>query len=93
MKKTEIATIILVAAISVVATYFLATALLADKIKQNRSAPTISAISNSVQQPSKEVFNSDALNPTVEVRVEQDVQGTTGSSVNVLEQPATQNGR
>lgn len=70
MKKTDIAMIILIASVSVVASYFVAKS---TPIGQTSNKPvkvqTIERISAEVQEPSPEIFNSNAINPSVEVQI------------------------
>ncbi len=70
MKRSEIATIILVAGISAVAMFALAQSLLADKVKRSATTEQTIKVSDDIEQPSKRIFNSDAINPTIEVCVE-----------------------
>ncbi|MCQ2570945.1 MAG: hypothetical protein MJ154_01710 [Candidatus Saccharibacteria bacterium] len=70
MKNTDIALIILVAAISVVASYLLGNAILGDPNDRVETLSYMDPISNSIEQPDIETFNATAaLNPTVEVYV------------------------
>jgi len=67
MKKSDIAMIILIAAISVIVAYFVAQALLGDVQNESVQVKTIDPITTEVAQPDPSVFNSNAINPTVEV--------------------------
>lgn len=70
MKNTDIALIILVAAISVVASYLLGNAILGDPNDKVETLSYMDPISNNIEQPDIETFNTTAaLNPTVEVYV------------------------
>ena len=77
MKRTEIAMIILVASLSMILTFTLAQSLLGDKIKRKASVEYTSAVSEDLVEPSKRIFNSEAINPTVEVCVESDNNNNT----------------
>lgn len=72
MKKTDIAMIILIASISVVIAYFVVGAIPG---LQDASKPvmvkTIDRYESSIDKPDSDVFNSQALNPTVEVTIGQ----------------------
>ena len=69
MKNTDIAMIILVATISVVASYFLGNAILGDPNERVETVSYMNKIDNGIQEPDIETFNPYALNPTVEVYV------------------------
>lgn len=72
MKKTDIAMIILIASISAITAYFVVGAIPG---LQNTNEPvkvkTIEEYSSTIETPSEDVFNSQALNPTVEVTIGQ----------------------
>jgi hypothetical protein len=67
MKKSDIAMIILIASISVLVAYFVAKAIVGDVQNESVKVKTTEAISTDVVQPDTTVFNSNAINPTVEV--------------------------
>ena len=67
MKKTDIATIITIALLSIGAAYLLAVTLIGQPSSTNVKVKTVEAISAEVTEPDKTVFNADAINPTVEV--------------------------
>lgn len=67
MKKTDIATLILIASLSVVAAYFIADAVLGRPSAESVKVKTVESISSEVASPDASVFNKDAINPTVEV--------------------------
>lgn len=67
MKKTDIATLILIASMSVIAAYFIADAVLGKPSDESVKVKTVEAISAEVASPDASVFNKDAINPTVEV--------------------------
>lgn len=69
MKKTDIALVILIAAISVIGAYWLGNLFLADPAESVVVVPYIEEVSATVTQPDEETFNAQALNPTVEVYV------------------------
>lgn len=74
MKKTEIATIILVASLSMMATYFIATSLINTDSTLSMSVKTTDRLPANPGdvELSKQFFHEDALNPTVEIYVESD---------------------
>lgn len=67
MKKSDIAMIILIASISVLVSYFVAKAVLGDVQNQSVKVKTADPISTNITQPDPTVFNSNAINPTVQV--------------------------
>lgn len=67
MKKTDVATIITIALLSIGAAYFLAVALIGQPSSESVKVKTVEAISTEVTDPDPTVFNADAINPTVEV--------------------------
>jgi hypothetical protein len=67
MKKTDIALIIFIAAVSVLIAYFVANAVIGSPEDQSVTVPSTSPITSSVAQPSDRIFNSEAINPTVEI--------------------------
>jgi hypothetical protein len=67
MKKSDIAMIILIASISVLVAYFTAKALIGDIQNESVKVKTAEKISTSVEEPDKTIFNTNAINPTVEV--------------------------
>jgi len=67
MKKSDIAMIILIASISVMVSYFVAKALIGDTANQSAVVKTTDEITTDVEKPDTSVFNSKAINPTVQV--------------------------
>ena len=76
MKKTDIALIILIAMISVVASYFVMQNLLGDPSEKKADVKTMEAISDQFVEPNKEIFNKSAINPTVEIVIGEDGEKT-----------------
>lgn len=73
MKKTDIAMIILIASISVIAAYFTASSLpLFQDVNKPVKVKVATPISEEVEKPDPDLFNSDAINPTVEVIIGDD---------------------
>lgn len=75
MKKSDIAMIILIASISVLVAYFVAKAVIGDVQNESVQVKTADPITTDVTEPDPTVFNSDAINPTVEVIIGNDQQG------------------
>lgn len=72
MKKTDIAMIILIASLGVLAAYLVASSLPFLRVpREGVKVKTVREISADVEQPSDKIFNSNAINPTVEVFVGQ----------------------
>lgn len=67
MKKSDIAMIILIASISMLVAYFASKSILGDVGNQSVKVKTAEKITTEVTQPDSSVFNSSAINPTVEV--------------------------
>jgi hypothetical protein len=67
MKKSDIAMIILIASISVLVAYFVAKALIGDTANESVTVKTTDKISTEVEKPDASIFNSKAINPTVQV--------------------------
>lgn len=69
MKKTDLAMVVLIAAVSVVAAYFITQAILGDKVTEAKKVQKVDAISSEITEPDPAIFNSQAINPTVEVQI------------------------
>ena len=69
MKKTDIAMIILIASISVLVAFFTAKSIFGDTYTGSAVVQTIDAIDSSIVEPSKDIFNKNAINPTVQVQI------------------------
>lgn len=66
MKKSDIAMIILIASASVLIAFFVVRSLPFFTIDEKGvDVPTVEEISSDVVEPSKEIFNEKAINPTV----------------------------
>ena len=69
MKNSDIAMVIFIAAISVAVSYFLGNAILGDPNDRVENLEYMNTISNTIDEPDNETFNTKAKNPTVEVFV------------------------
>ena len=70
MKKTDIAMIVLIAGVGILIAYFIAVNIPFLKIpEQGVEVQTVDSIGAEISEPSKSVFNADAINPTVEIVV------------------------
>lgn len=66
MKKSEIAMIILIASISMMAAFFVANSLPFLKLDDKGvEVPTAAELSVDVAEPDPKVFNDEAINPTI----------------------------
>ena len=69
MKKTDIAMIILIASVSVLVSYFVARSVFGNVYSGTAKVKTIEKISQDIEKPSSEIFNSGAINPAVQVQI------------------------
>ena len=69
MKNSEIALVIVIATVSVVASYFIGNMFLGDPNERVEEISYMAEISNELVEPDVETFNPYALNPTVEVYI------------------------
>jgi hypothetical protein len=79
MKKSDVAMIILIASISVMVAYFVAKAVIGDTQNQSVKVKTVDSISTDITQPDSSVFNSNAINPTVQVIIGDQSGGSSSS--------------
>lgn len=69
MKKNEIAILILIVSVVVVATYLVLNAVVGKASAQPVSVEKAEAFSSELILPSDKIFNKDAINPTVKVKI------------------------
>lgn len=69
MKKNEIALLILIVSVAMVVTYFTIGAFIPEPGKEKVKVEVAEAIAPDVVEPSKNIFNKDAINPTVKVSI------------------------
>ena len=69
MKQSDLLTVVVIAISGFLVSLLLCNMLLGDPDENSKSFKTINVISSEVAEPSSEVFNSKAINPTVEVYV------------------------
>ena len=69
MKKNEIALLVLIVAISIGIAYAAGQALFGGASTKPVSVETATAVSPDVQQPDESIFNLNAINPTVPVKI------------------------
>jgi len=71
MKKSDLATIVLIAGFSTIIAFVLANAILGDPSEESVTVEYMDVISSDIAQPDRELFNAWAINPTVEIYVGQ----------------------
>lgn len=69
MKKSDVAMIVLIASVSVLIAYFVANSIFGGAANSSQVVKTISPIDSTIVEPSKEIFNTNAINPAVEVQI------------------------
>ncbi|MBR5621164.1 hypothetical protein IKW75_01620 [Candidatus Saccharibacteria bacterium] len=69
MKQSDIFTVLAVATVGIVASFFLVNMLLGDPNEKSVTFKKIEVVDATLSVPDPEVFNSEAINPTVEVYV------------------------
>ena len=75
MKKTDIAMIILIASISVVVAFFVASNIPFLQMPQRGTkVETVEKLSDTIDEPDSAVFNKEAINPAVETIIGQSQQ-------------------
>jgi len=71
MKKSDLATIVLIAGFTTILAFVLANAILGDPSEESVTVEYMDVISSDIDQPDQELFNAWAINPTVEIYVGQ----------------------
>lgn len=72
MKKTDIAMIVLIAGISMLVTFLVADNISILKVSdKGTKVDTVEKIDGNLDEPSTKMFNSEAINPTVETVIGQ----------------------
>jgi hypothetical protein len=69
MKKTDIALLILVVALSGLITYFIANSLMGSSKQLSATVTVVEPITSDIKLPSSSVFNANAINPGVQIRI------------------------
>jgi len=72
IKQSDIAVIILVASLSLVASYFIGNAVINTESNRSTEVEVVTPISSEFPQPSTDIFNDDAINPTEIIRIGED---------------------
>lgn len=79
MKKTDVAMIVLIASVSMLLAYFVASSVFGGLSGKSVKVKTIQPISSSIVQPDPSIFNSSAINPSVQVQIDGTAGSTTGT--------------
>lgn len=69
MKKTDIAMIILIATVSVLAAFFITRSVFGSDPNEAVKVKTIEAVEATIVEPDTSIFNENAINPAVEVQI------------------------
>jgi hypothetical protein len=69
MKKTDIAMIILIASVSVLIAFFVTRSIFGNSANEPVDVQTIERIEPTLGDVNPSIFNSDAINPAVEVQI------------------------
>ncbi len=69
MKKTDLALLIVIVAISLGASYFAGRAVLTQFVQRDTQVEVTDAISSTITPPSENVFNERAINPAVPINI------------------------
>jgi hypothetical protein len=69
MKQNEIALLILIVAVSVLGAYFIGNAIVGSPGGDGTQVESVDPISAEVVEPDSRIFNRDAINPTVPVKI------------------------
>jgi hypothetical protein len=69
MKKSDIALLILIVSVSVVISFLLGQAFLGKSIAKPVDVETVQPISADIVEPDSKIFNRNAINPTVPIKI------------------------
>ncbi len=70
MKKTDIAMIVLIATVCVLVAFFVTRAIVGTPSSEEVKVDTIEKIDATVVEPDTAIFNKDAINPAIEVLID-----------------------
>ncbi len=74
MKQSDIAALIIIASLSVLAAYFVADAVIGGPNSNSLTVKTATPITADLTEPDSSIFNDEAINPTVEVVIGDNLQ-------------------
>jgi len=80
MKKTDIAMIILIVSVSVMVAFFVAKSILGDVYSGTAKVKIIDKIDSNIVEPDSSIFNKNAINPTVQVKINGTGSGSTATT-------------
>ncbi len=80
MKKADIAMIILIASVSVLVSYFVARSIFGDVYSGTAKVKTIDKFDSTIDKPNPDIFNSNAINPAVQVQINGTGSGSATTS-------------
>lgn len=69
MKKSDLAVVVLIASIAMLVALFATRAIIGDSLAGNARVKTVDKINATIQEPDPAIFNEQAINPAVEVKV------------------------
>jgi len=69
MKKTDIAMIILIAAVSILIAFFITNSIFGKANSEEEKVKTVEKIDTTMSEVDPRIFNKDAINPAVEVQI------------------------
>lgn len=69
MKRSEIASIVFIAAVSILLAFFITQAIFGGSANESVKVKTIEPITATVLDPDPAIFNTSAINPTYEVTI------------------------
>jgi len=69
MKKNDIALIVLIVSVSLVVSFFITKALVGEPQNHPVSAEIVAPISSTLATPESSIFNTNAINPTVNIQI------------------------
>lgn len=82
MKKTDLAMIVFIASFSMLIAYFVGNSIFGGITTEGQKVKTIDPISTQVQEPDKSIFNTNAINPAVEIQITGSPSTTGATSTN-----------
>jgi hypothetical protein len=80
MKKTDIAALVLIAITSVLIAFFVGRSIFGQSYVGNTKVKVIDSINSSIAEPDSNIFNSNAINPAIQVQI--DENGAKTSTTN-----------
>jgi hypothetical protein len=80
MKKTDIAMLILIVAVSAGIAYFVAHSIFGNMTEKGQTVKTVDPITSQVEAPDSKIFNENAINPSVEVNIDNSTPAASTSA-------------